>query len=115
MWHCRPEPRIGYFRSAVGLALYLSVFLYLYYFSPALSVNSSSISLPSGSSSYAAIDTGTTLVGGPRSVISRMFDQIPGSQAGTGNFEGYYTYRAFRFLFITQDGFIDCFFFFSFW
>ncbi|KAF7770563.1 hypothetical protein Agabi119p4_6537 [Agaricus bisporus var. burnettii] len=57
-----------------------------------LSVNDSSISIPSGSSSYAAIDTGTTLVGGPKSVIAHLFGQIPGSQPGTGNFEGYYTY-----------------------
>ncbi|KAK2465711.1 hypothetical protein APHAL10511_002255 [Amanita phalloides] len=57
-----------------------------------LTVQGSSISLSSGSSSYAAIDTGTTLVGGPPSTIAEIYAQIPGSQAGSGNFQGYYTY-----------------------
>jgi cathepsin D len=57
-----------------------------------LSVQGSSISIPSGSSSYSAIDTGTTLVGGPSSVIQNIFAQIPGSQPGTGNWQGYWTY-----------------------
>ncbi|KAG1786038.1 aspartic peptidase domain-containing protein [Suillus plorans] len=57
-----------------------------------LTVQGSSISIPSGSSSYSAIDTGTTLVGGPSSVIQSIFAQIPGSQPGTGNWQGYYTY-----------------------
>ena len=53
-----------------------------------------SVSLPSGSGSYAAIDTGTTLIGGPSEYVAEIFAQIPGSTAGTGNFESYYTYRA---------------------
>lgn len=57
-----------------------------------LTVNSNSVALPSGSSSQAAIDTGTTLVGGPSAQISELFAQIPGSAPGTGNYEGYYTY-----------------------
>jgi len=57
-----------------------------------LTVNGNSVSLPSGSSSFAAIDTGTTLVGGPPDVIAEIFAQIPGSQPGTGNFESYYVY-----------------------
>lgn len=52
------------------------------------------MSLPSGSGAYAAIDTGTTLIGGPAQYVAAIFAQIPGSQAGTGNFESYYTYRA---------------------
>lgn len=40
----------------------------------------------------AAIDTGTTLVGGPSSIISAMYAQIPGSQPGTGQYENYYLY-----------------------
>jgi cathepsin D len=60
----------------------------------AITVQGSSITVPSGSSSFAAIDTGTTLVGGPSNVIAEIYAQIPGSQAGSGNFEGYYTYRA---------------------
>ncbi|KAG1817061.1 aspartic peptidase domain-containing protein [Suillus subaureus] len=57
-----------------------------------LTVQGSSISIPSGSSSYSAIDTGTTLVGGPSSVIQNIFAQIPGSQPGTGSWQGYWTY-----------------------
>lgn len=57
-----------------------------------LTVQGNSVTIPSGSSSYSAIDTGTTLVGGPSSVIQNMFAQIPGSQPGTGNWQGYWTY-----------------------
>ncbi|KAI5124252.1 hypothetical protein M0805_005101 [Coniferiporia weirii] len=57
-----------------------------------LTVQGNSVALTSGSSSYAAIDTGTTLVGGPANVIAEIFAQIPGSQPGSGNYEGYYSY-----------------------
>ncbi|PPQ79697.1 hypothetical protein CVT25_003271 [Psilocybe cyanescens] len=57
-----------------------------------LIVQNTAINLPSGQASYAAIDTGTTLVGGPSEFIAQIFAQIPGSQAGSGNFENYYTY-----------------------
>lgn len=59
----------------------------------AITSQGSSISIPSGSSALAAIDTGTTLIGGPSSAIAEIYANIPGSQAGTGNLEGYYTYR----------------------
>ncbi|KAG6886123.1 hypothetical protein C0993_002642 [Termitomyces sp. T159_Od127] len=59
----------------------------------ALTTNGQSISIPSGSDSYAAIDTGTTLVGGPSRYLNEFYSQIPGARPGTGNFEGYYTYR----------------------
>ncbi|KAG6820410.1 hypothetical protein H0H93_000917 [Arthromyces matolae] len=57
-----------------------------------LATNGESISIPSGTDSYAAIDTGTTLVGGPSKYLSQFYAQIPGATAGTGNFQGYYTY-----------------------
>ncbi|KAI0741353.1 acid protease [Daedaleopsis nitida] len=57
-----------------------------------LTVNGNSVSLPSGSGSYAAIDTGTTLVGGPPDIIDAFYAQVSGSQALTGDNEGYYTY-----------------------
>jgi hypothetical protein len=50
--------------------------------------------VPSGSAAYAAIDTGTTLIGGPPDQIANVYAQIPNSQPGTGNYEGYYMYRA---------------------
>ncbi|TCD65054.1 hypothetical protein EIP91_003292 [Steccherinum ochraceum] len=44
------------------------------------------------SPAYAAIDTGTTLVGGPADTIADIFSTIPGSAPGTGDYDGYYTY-----------------------
>src|SRR5437899_2059083 len=58
-----------------------------------LTVGSGSVTLPSGSSSLAAIDTGTTLIGGPASQVAALYALIPGATAGTGNYEGYYVYR----------------------
>lgn len=59
-----------------------------------MTIQGSSISLPSGSASFAAIDTGTTLIGGPPALIEQVFAQIPGSAPGTGDYESYYTYRS---------------------
>jgi hypothetical protein len=50
------------------------------------------ITVSTGSSAIAAIDTGTTLIGGPATAIAEIYAQIPNSQAGTGNLEGYYLY-----------------------
>lgn len=58
-----------------------------------ITVNNNSINAPAGQEAYAAIDTGTTLVGGPPAAIAEVFAQIPGAQPGTGDFESYYTYR----------------------
>ncbi|KAJ7115925.1 aspartic peptidase domain-containing protein [Mycena epipterygia] len=58
----------------------------------AITVQGNSISVDSGTNSYAAIDTGTTLVGGPEDEIASIYAQIPDSEAGTGNYEGYYMY-----------------------
>ncbi|TFK52001.1 acid protease [Heliocybe sulcata] len=58
----------------------------------ALNVQGNTLTFSSSSSSYAAIDTGTTLVGGPPSAIAQLYSQIPDSAPGTGQFEGYYTY-----------------------
>ncbi|KAH7885825.1 acid protease [Phlebopus sp. FC_14] len=57
-----------------------------------ITVQGHSVSVPSGSASYAAIDTGTTLVAGPSSTIEAIYAQIPGSQAGTGDMEGFYSF-----------------------
>ena len=59
-----------------------------------LTVNSNSVTVPSGQSSYAAIDTGTTLIGAPAAQVAAVYAQIPNAVAGTGNYEGYYLYRA---------------------
>ena len=59
-----------------------------------MTVQGKSISLTNGSS--AAIDTGTTLVAGPAEGIAAIYDQIPGSSPGTGQWEGFYGYRKRR-------------------
>ncbi|KAG1854828.1 acid protease [Suillus subalutaceus] len=57
-----------------------------------MTVQGKPISLPDGSASYAVIDTGTTLVAGPAAEIAAIYAQIPGSQPGTGSWEGFYSY-----------------------
>ncbi|CAK5274012.1 unnamed protein product, partial [Mycena citricolor] len=57
-----------------------------------ITVQGASISMSSGTSAYAAIDSGTTLVGGPAEDIANIYAQIPGSSPGTGSFSGYYLY-----------------------
>ena len=61
-----------------------------------MTVNGQTISLPTGSGAWSAIDTGTTGVGLPASVQAAIFAAVPGSQRGSGQFEGYYTYRMYR-------------------
>lgn len=57
----------------------------------ALSINGNNVSLPT-TDNAAAIDSGTTLIGGPPAAIDALFAQIPNSAAATGDYEGYYTY-----------------------
>ncbi|THU96954.1 acid protease [Dendrothele bispora CBS 962.96] len=59
-----------------------------------LSVNGTQVQLPatSGPTTYAAIDTGTTLIGGTEDVILGIYAQVPGSRALTGNSEDYYAF-----------------------
>ncbi|KAJ3861067.1 aspartic peptidase domain-containing protein [Lentinula novae-zelandiae] len=52
----------------------------------------SAITISSGSSALAAIDTGTTLIGGPADAVAEIYSNIPNAEAGTGQLEGYYIY-----------------------
>ncbi|GAA5881461.1 hypothetical protein JCM3774_005090 [Rhodotorula dairenensis] len=45
-----------------------------------------------GNGEMVAIDTGTTLIGGPKDVISNIYAQVPGARAATGAYTGYYSY-----------------------
>ncbi|WRT64773.1 uncharacterized protein IL334_001707 [Kwoniella shivajii] len=45
-----------------------------------------------GSSNMAAIDTGTTLIGGPESIITAIYANIPGSERMTGSYAPYFAY-----------------------
>ncbi|KAF9651450.1 aspartic peptidase A1 [Thelephora ganbajun] len=53
-----------------------------------ITVNGKSVTLPSGN--IAAIDTGTTLIGGPSAAVQAVYAQIPGSQPLSGNLAGFY-------------------------
>ncbi|OBZ66794.1 Pepsin A [Grifola frondosa] len=57
-----------------------------------MTVNGAAVALTSGTASYAAIDTGTTLIGGPASAIAALYGQISGSEALTGQSAGYWAY-----------------------
>lgn len=56
-----------------------------------ITVNGRTVTLPSGN--LAAIDTGTTLIGGPSAAVSAVYAQIPGSQPLSGNLAGFYGFR----------------------
>lgn len=61
-----------------------------------LGVSSGSTIAISGSTANAAIDTGTTLIGGPSSVLDEFYAQIPGSARGTqvdSSLQDYYVIR----------------------
>lgn len=58
-----------------------------------LSVQGQSVTLPGGSGSWAAIDTGTTGIAGPSDILAELYSHIPGASKGTGQFDGYYIYR----------------------
>jgi cathepsin D len=45
-----------------------------------------------GSSNAAAIDTGTTLIGGPQAVVAAIYAAIPGSQLMGSSYPNYYEY-----------------------
>lgn len=57
-----------------------------------LTAQGTSVTIGSGSEAYAAIDTGTTLVGGPSEYIANLYAEIPDATAGTGDYDGYYIY-----------------------
>ena len=61
-----------------------------------MNVNGRSVSVPTGDAALAAIDTGTTLIGGPTSGVQNLYAAIPGSQALGGEMEGFFAYRASR-------------------
>lgn len=55
-------------------------------------VNGNTVSISSGDTG-AVIDTGTTLIGGPSTEVANIYSQISGSEALTGSYDGYYSYR----------------------
>ncbi|CAE6449784.1 unnamed protein product [Rhizoctonia solani] len=60
-----------------------------------ITVNGNDVSAAgsSASSALAAIDTATTLIGGPASIVGNLYAAIPGAQRGQGVLEGFWTFR----------------------
>lgn len=54
-----------------------------------ISINGTNVTTSTGNTpAYVAIDTGTTLIGGPRDVIGNLYSQVEGAQAATGRYTG---------------------------
>jgi cathepsin D len=58
----------------------------------AITVAGKSVTLSTGDAALSAIDTGTTLIGGPSVDVRNFWANVPGSQALTGSNKGYYSY-----------------------
>jgi len=61
-----------------------------------ITVNKETVTLPSGG--IAAIDTGTTLIGGPAAVVAVFYAQILNSQPLGGGLVGFYGFRMFVYI-----------------
>jgi len=58
-----------------------------------ITVNGKSANVATGSNALAAIDTGTTLIGGPSSDVAAVWAQVSGSQKATdSDLQGFYTF-----------------------
>lgn len=61
-----------------------------------MNVNGKSVQISTGDAALAAIDTGTTLIGGPTDGVKAIWDAVPNSQPLSGQMEGFYAFRASR-------------------
>ncbi|KAI6042053.1 acid protease [Pisolithus marmoratus] len=59
---------------------------------PLTSVTVQGVSIPVGTDAVAAIDTGTSNIGAPSSVVQAIYEQIPGSEPASGTWAGYYQF-----------------------
>ncbi|RPD78625.1 acid protease [Lentinus tigrinus ALCF2SS1-7] len=57
-----------------------------------VTVQGKSVSVPTGSSALSAIDTGTTLIGGPSDAVQAIYSAVPGAQALNGQMEGFFAF-----------------------
>ncbi|CAL1706109.1 unnamed protein product [Somion occarium] len=55
-------------------------------------VQGKNVQVPTGNLALSAIDTGTTLIGGPTDGVKAIYDAVPGSVALTGDLQGFYAY-----------------------
>ena len=51
------------------------------------------VSIPTGNSALAAIDTGTTLIAGPKTAVENVYSEIEGAQAEDGQLQGFFSFR----------------------
>ena len=52
-----------------------------------------SVSIPTGNNALSAIDTGTTLIGGPSDAVNTIWAAVNGSQALKGQMQGFFAFR----------------------
>ncbi len=58
-----------------------------------VSVQGKSVSIPTGDDALSAIDTGTTLIGGPSSAVTAIYGAIDGAQPLGGSMQGFWAFR----------------------
>jgi len=58
-----------------------------------VTVQGNKVQIATGDSAMSAIDTGTTLVGGPSADVQNMWAQVPGSAPLAGNMAGFFEFR----------------------
>jgi len=59
-------------------------------------VQGQSVKITTGNAAVAAIDTGTTLIGGPTADVNAIWAAVPGS-AAVVNQEGFFSFRELQF------------------
>ncbi|KAI0267050.1 aspartic peptidase domain-containing protein [Gloeopeniophorella convolvens] len=57
-----------------------------------VNVNGNAVSVAGGDAALAAIDTGTTLIGGPTAAVNAIWGAVSGSQALGGNMAGFFSF-----------------------
>jgi cathepsin D len=57
-----------------------------------VTVQGKNVQIASGNSAMSAIDTGTTLIGGPTTDVQNIWAQVPGSTAMGGSMTGFYEF-----------------------
>jgi len=81
---------IGFVNSSFTNIRYISLTAQTYWNIPLQTITIGGSQVQSGAG--AAIDTGTTLIGGPISLMDQIYSHIPGATKGTGNLQGFYLF-----------------------
>lgn|SRR6266850_8074671 len=63
------------------------------FFLSGVTVNGKTVNIGNGNS--AAIDTGTTLIGGPTAAVKAIWSAVPGARALSGQFTGFWAFRTY--------------------